>query len=270
MGIVNVTPDSFSDGGAYADPSAAIARGAALRAAGADILDIGGESTRPGAAELSVAEELARVMPVIEGLAATGAVLSIDTRRPPIMAAALDAGARIVNDVSGFRDPAAQALVARRRPAVIVMHMRGEPATMQRNPRYRDAAREVFEALAARVTELERAGLPRDRIMVDPGIGFGKTTRHNLDILARLDLYRAIACPVAIGVSRKGFIATIAGDADPQHRLGGSIAAALAAVAGGAALVRVHDVAETAQALRVWAAIGHTAVPPFDPAPIPS
>ncbi len=256
MGVINVTPDSFSDGGETADAAAAIERGRAMIRAGADILDIGGESTRPGAEPLGIEEERGRVRPVIEGLAGAGAVLSLDTRHAPIMEAATDAGAAIINDVTALAgDPDSADVAARSGASVILMHMRGEPRTMQANPRYEDAAKDVYAALKDRLAAAEAAGIPRARIAVDPGIGFGKTVDHNVHILSRLSLYRDLNCALVVGLSRKSFIGALSRGEPPKDRVPGSIAAALAAVSRGAHILRVHDVAETRQALDVWAAI---------------
>jgi dihydropteroate synthase len=256
MGIVNVTPDSFSDGGKFASPEAAIAHGRALRAAGADILDVGGESTRPGAAPVSVDEELRRVLPVIAGLKDCGVPISIDTRRAPVMDAALDAGASIVNDVSALtHDPGSLALVARHKALVVLMHMQGEPATMQAEPRYDCAPLDVFDFLEARIAACVAAGISLANIAVDPGIGFGKTLRHNVEIMGRLALFHGLGVPVLLGVSRKGFIAKASRGESADQRLPGSLAAGLAGVGQGVQFLRVHDVAETAQALAIWQAI---------------
>jgi dihydropteroate synthase len=256
MGVINVTPDSFSDGGETDSAETAIARGRAHVEAGADILDIGGESTRPGSSPVPEDEELDRVLPVVRRLAATGAAISIDTRRAGVMAAALDAGATIVNDVTALQgDVGAMAIAAERNAWVVLMHMRGEPRTMQADPRYDDALLDVYDFLEERVSACEAAGIGRERIAVDPGIGFGKTVDHNLEILEGLGVYRAIGCPVVIGVSRKSFIEKLSAEEPPDRRLAGSIAAALAAVERGAHIVRVHDVGETRQALAVWTAI---------------
>lgn len=262
MGVVNVTPDSFSDGGETFDAAAAIARGRAMAEEGAAIIDVGGESTRPGAPPVSVGEELARVLPVVRELAAgpAGAIVSIDTRRAAVMKAAVDSGAAIINDITaleGSREADADSLAAAAETgaSVILMHMQGDPLTMQENPRYEDAAREVHDYLASRVVAAEAAGIPRARIAVDPGIGFGKALDHNLDILGRLSLYRDLGCAVVLGVSRKSFIARIGRGGPADRRLAGSIAAGLAGIAGGAHILRVHDVAETRQALDVWTAI---------------
>ncbi len=256
MGVINVTPDSFSDGGEALEARAAVARGAAMLQDGADILDVGGESTRPGAAPVAVAEEIARVVPVVRELAAAGALVSIDTRRAAVMEAAIASGARIVNDVTALTGEArARSLIAKAGVSVILMHMQGEPATMQLAPSYEDAASEVYDWLAEQVAVCEGAGIGRQRIAVDPGIGFGKTADHNLEILAALDKYAALGCALVVGVSRKGFIGRLSRDEPPKQRLPGSLAAALAAVARGAHILRVHDVAETRQALSVWHAI---------------
>jgi dihydropteroate synthase len=255
MGILNVTPDSFSGDGTA--PEAAIARGHAMLAAGADILDIGGESTRPGAEPISVETELARILPVVRALAGTAPV-SIDTRNATTMAAALEAGATIVNDVSALRhDPAALEVVARHGARVVLMHMLGtDPRTMQQDPRYTDVALEVAGFLRQRVAAAEAAGVPRARIAVDPGIGFGKTLAHNLALLDRLPLLAGLGCRILVGASRKGFLGRLSGVAAADRRLPASLAAALAAAARGAGILRVHDVAETVQALRVAAACG--------------
>lgn len=256
MGIVNVTPDSFSDGGDRFDPAMAIAAGLAQRAAGADLVDIGGESTRPDAEPVSPGEEQRRVLPVVRGLAGEGIAVSIDTRHAETMAAALDAGARIVNDVTALTGEAASLpLVARRRAPVVLMHMRGDPQTMQKAAHYEDVVAEVRDYLAARAAACEAAGIARADICLDPGIGFGKTLKHNLALLAGLRELAALGYPLLIGVSRKSFIGRLSGGAAPKERTPGSIAAALAAVTRGAAMLRVHDVAETAQALTVWRAI---------------
>ncbi|MEZ5907701.1 MAG: dihydropteroate synthase [Hyphomicrobiaceae bacterium] len=256
MGIVNVTPDSFSDGGALPDAAAAIARALELEAEGADILDIGGESTRPGAAPVPLEEELRRVLPVIEGLAGrTNARLSIDTRKAEVMQRAAAAGADVVNDVSALTyDPAALETVAELERPVVLMHALGDPRTMQDDPRYDHVLLDVFDYLSARVAACEAAGIPRRRIVVDPGIGFGKTLEHNLELMAGVSIFHGLGCPLMIGASRKRFIGTLTGAAEPQARVFGSVAAALAAAAQGAQIVRVHDVAATRQALTVWEA----------------
>jgi len=256
MGIVNVTPDSFSDGGEAFRVADALARGRAMLAAGADILDIGGESTRPGAEPVSVTEEMDRVLPVIEGLAGEGALVSIDSRRAAVMRGAVAAGARIVNDVTALTgDADALATVAATDADVVLMHMQGEPQTMQANPSYEDAPTEIRDYLAARIEACEAAGIRRARIAIDPGIGFGKTLDHNLEILSRLDELHALGCAVVLGASRKTFIGRLSGVDDAGERAPGSIAAALAARARGVQVFRVHDVSETRQALDVWEAI---------------
>lgn len=252
MGIVNVTPDSFSDGGDFFDPGSAIAHGEAMLAAGADILDIGGESTRPGAAPVPPEEEERRVLPVIRHFAAKGATVSVDTRHASVMDSAAAAGARIVNDIAGLSDPDALPVVARTGTPVVVMHMQGDPGTMQANPTYRDAALDVFDWLEERVARCVAAGVPAERIAVDPGIGFGKSTEHNLEILRHTSLYHALGCTVLIGLSRKGFIGRLSRGEPPKERLAGSLAAGLETLNQGAQILRVHDVAETAQARALW------------------
>ncbi len=257
MAILNVTPDSFSDGGTYPDPDAAVAAGLAMVAEGADIVDIGGESTRPGAAPVSPDQEQARVLPVVRALAAAGVRVSIDTRNAATMQAALEAGAAIVNDVTALaHDPAAAAVVARHGCPVVLMHMRGTPATMNAHARYTDIAAEVAAELGARIAAAERAGIARDAIAIDPGIGFAKLANHSVDLLRRLPDLGVLERPILVGVSRKSFLGRIAGVADPQRRLPASLAAGLFALARGAHILRVHDVAATAQAIRVWQALG--------------
>ncbi len=259
MGVVNVTPDSFSDGGEAYSPEAAIDRGLAMVEAGADFVDVGGELTRPGSNGVAIADELSRVIPVVAALAAHGVRVSVDTRRPQVMAAALDAGASIINDITALTgDPRSLPLVAGRKAAVVLMHMQGEPRTMQKAPHYDDAAAEVGAWLAARRDDCLAAGLPHGQIALDPGIGFGKTLNHNLSILSRLADYRASGCALLVGVSRKSFIARLSRNEPPQGRLAGSLAACLAAVARGAHVVRVHDVEATVQALKVWRAIAES------------
>ena len=256
LGIVNVTPDSFSDGGDHFDPGRAVAHGLALREAGADLLDVGGESTRPGADPVPPAEECRRIVPVIRALTDAGAVVSVDTRRAVTMRAALDAGARVINDVSALtHDADSLAVAAACDVPVLLMHMRGEPATMQQDPAYDNAPLDVYDYLETRVAACEAAGVARTRLIVDPGIGFGKTVAHNIEILSGLSLYHGLGCPVLVGASRKRFVSALSHGESPKHRVAGSIAAALAAVAQGVHLLRVHDVAETAQALAIWQAI---------------
>lgn len=255
MGIVNTTPDSFSDGGDFLDAGTAVAHGVALLEAGADLLDVGGESTRPGAAPVEPDEEMRRVLPVIRALAGRGATVSVDTRHARTMAAAVEAGAAIVNDITALADAEALRVVARLRVPVVLMHMQGEPRSMQADPAYDFAPLDVYDELAARVAACEAAGLECAQVCVDPGIGFGKTLEHNMQVMARLGLYHGLGCPVLLGASRKSFIARICGDVPAKARLPGSLAAALAGAGQGAQLVRVHDVAETVQALKVWRAI---------------
>jgi len=256
MGILNITPDSFSDGGQYEDPLAAVARGRELVIQGAGIVDIGGESTRPGSAEVSVAEEISRVRPVVAGLARDlGMPISVDTRHPEVARACLGVGASIINDVSGFRDPAMVDVAASSDAGVVIMHMLGEPRTMQVDPRYDDVVAEVAAYLAEEAGILERAGIERERIAIDPGLGFGKTMEHNLELLRRLPEIAALGYPVVIGASRKSMIGMILGEPDPGKRLEGSLAVAAWAVTHGAHVMRVHDVTETARMLRVTSAI---------------
>lgn len=256
MGVVNVTPDSFSDGGDFVDPGHAIAHGLQMVDDGADILDIGGESTRPGSKPVSIQEELDRVLPVVEGLAQAGHLVSIDTRHAEVMRHAVAAGAKIVNDVTALTgDSDSQGVCAEAGVDVVIMHMQGEPQTMQNNPTYDDAAADIMEYLMRRVSEMEEAGIGRTRIAVDPGIGFGKNLDHNLRVLSRLDEYKSTGLPVLLGVSRKSFISKIDRDVSPKDRVAGSIAAALAGYERGVRLFRVHDIAETRQALAVWGAI---------------
>jgi len=255
MGVVNVTPDSFSDGGLFLEPEAAIAHGEQLVRDGAEILDVGGESTRPGAEEVGAAEELARTEPVVADLAGLGHTVSIDTSKAAVARAALDAGAEIVNDVTALRgDPEMVELCAERDATVVLMHMPGNPRTMQAEARYRDVVDEVGAFLSSRVEEAIKAGIAEGRIWLDPGIGFGKTVEHNLELLRRLGELRYLGRPLVIGTSRKSFIGKVDGSA-VDDRIGGSIAAAMLAAAEGADVLRIHDVAETAQALRVAMAV---------------
>jgi dihydropteroate synthase len=256
MGIINVTPDSFSDGGLHVQAEAAIAQGLALAAEGADILDIGGESTRPGAAYVPVEEELTRVMPVIEGLRArTDALISIDTRKAEVMRRAAAAGADILNDVSALtHDPQAMRAAAETGLPVILMHAQGDPRTMNDNPQYSDVVLDVFDYLEGRIAACEAAGIPRAKLVVDPGIGFGKHLHHNVAVMASLSLYHALGVPVLLGASRKKLIDHISDVPDPRDRVPGSLAAALAGAAQGVQIIRVHDVAATRQALNVWRA----------------
>ena len=256
MGIINVTPDSFSDGGQAFTESDARARGRAMVEAGASLLDVGGESTRPGSEPVPATEEFARVVPAIEGLVALGVPISIDSRNTPVMAAALDAGAAIVNDISALtHDPSAVALVARHGVPVVLMHAQGDPRTMQEEPVYDHVSLDVYDYLHDRIQSCVAGGIERDKIIVDPGIGFGKTLEHNLILLRDLALFQSLGCPILLGASRKSFISRLSGGADVAHRLGGSLAAALGGARAGARFLRVHDVVETVQAVRVWRAI---------------
>ena len=262
MGIVNVTPDSFSDGGAHDTTEAAIAHGLRLAEEGADILDIGGESTRPGSDEVPVEEELRRVVPVIEALSArTGLPISIDTSKPEVMRAAVAAGAGMINDVFGLRREGALAAAAELRVPVVLMHMLGEPRTMQAAPQYDDVVGEVHRFLAERIFAAEMAGIARRNIVVDPGFGFGKTRDHNLQLLAQLRRFTELGVPLLAGLSRKKSIGEITGRDVPAERVHGSVAAHLIAVQNGAAIVRVHDVAATVDALKVWAAVAAVPAP---------
>lgn len=256
MGVVNVTPDSFSDGGQFLDSAPAIAHGLSLIEEGADIVDVGGESTRPGADPVSVEEELRRVVPVVRGLVDAGAVVSIDTRRAEVMRAAVEAGAKIVNDVTALTgDPDSAGICAAYEIPVVLMHMQGEPQTMQANPSYEEVVSDIYEYFQTRIAELEVIGIPLERIAIDPGIGFGKTVDHNLSLIAHIDAFHTLGAPLVLGVSRKSFIAKIDRDVPPAQRVAGSVAAAIAGWDRGAQIIRVHDVAETRQALAVWQAI---------------
>ena len=255
MGILNVTPDSFSDGGAFIDPVRAIQQGRALLSAGADIIDVGGESTRPGAAPVSPQEELQRVERVVRELAGAGAVVSIDTRHAVVMEGALASGARIINDITALTgDPRSPAVAARAKAFVVLMHMQGEPQTMQAAPRYDLASIEIADYLDGRIAACEVSGVAKARIVVDPGIGFGKGPAHNFEILARLALFHGLGCGVLVGVSRKSVIGVLTG-APVGERLPGSLAGALHAFGQGVQILRVHDVAETRQAISMAQAI---------------
>jgi dihydropteroate synthase len=255
MGVLNVTPDSFSDGGRYASTEAALAQGLQMAEEGATIIDVGGESTRPGAEPVDVAEELRRVLPVIEALAARRvAVVSVDTSKPEVMRAAVAAGAGLVNDVRALEAPGALEAAAASGAAVCLMHMRGQPLTLQEDPKYSNVVAEVRDYLASRVTVCRRAGIGPDRLCVDPGIGFGKRPEHNLALLAALDRLTDPRIPVLIGVSRKSLVGMITGRA-PGERLAGSVAFAALAVMHGAAIVRAHDVAPTVDAVKVACAL---------------
>lgn len=256
MGILNATPDSFSDGGLHAEAQAAVAAGMAMRAAGADMLDVGGESTRPGAETVPAEDEIARVVPVIEGLRAAGAgAISIDTRKAATAEAAVSAGADLVNDVAALTfDPELAPFCAAKGLPVCVMHAQGDPATMQRDPRYGDVLLDVYDYLADRIAALEAQGIPRENIIADPGIGFGKTLEHNLALLARLSLFHGLGVPVLLGASRKRFIGTLGGAEAGTARAPGSIGVALAALTHGVQMLRVHDAAQTIQAIELWRA----------------
>ncbi len=253
MGVLNVTPDSFSDGGVYADAGAAIEAARAMLTAGAAIIDVGGESTRPGSPPTPPDLEQSRILPVIRALAAAGACVSVDTRHAATMQLALEAGARIVNDIAGLAfDPDALGVVSRADCAVVLMHMRGTPDTMHALAHYGDVVAEVTAELSDRLETAIHAGIRPERIVLDPGIGFAKNGDHNLALLRGLQVLRSLGRPLLVGVSRKRFVGHITGVQTPRDRLGGSLAAGLFAVAQGAAILRVHDVAETVQALRMW------------------
>nr|WP_217358350.1 dihydropteroate synthase [Ruegeria atlantica] len=257
MGILNATPDSFSDGGVHNSVEAAVSAAKQMVAHDAGILDIGGESTRPGAAFVTEDEEIARTKPLIEAIRAeTQALISIDTRKASVAKAAWNAGAGLINDVSGFTfDPQLAPFCAEVGAPVCVMHMQGDPATMQDDPQYDDVLLDVYDFLERRIEKLERLGVNRNRIVVDPGIGFGKTLEHNLTLLQNLSLFHGLGCPILLGVSRKGLIGEIGREPRKDARAPGSIAVALAGLSQGVQIVRVHDVAETVQALRLWAAV---------------
>ncbi|MBN7137370.1 dihydropteroate synthase [Lysobacter enzymogenes] len=268
MGIVNVTPDSFSDGGAHDTLEAAVAHGLKLAAEGADLLDIGGESTRPGAAEVAVEEELRRVIPVIERLAReTSLPISIDTSKPEVMRAAVAAGVGLINDVYGLRRDGALDAAAELGVPVVLMHMQGEPRSMQHEPQYEDVVAEVHRFLAERIFAAEMAGIAKKRIVVDPGFGFGKTLQHNLTLLAQLERFGELGVPVLAGLSRKRSIGELTGREDARERVHGSVAAHLIAAQRGARLLRVHDVAATVDALKVWEAVAAQAQPQRAAAP---
>ena len=249
MGVVNITPDSFSDGGKFLERDQAIAHARRLAAEGADIIDIGGESTRPGAAPVSGEEELQRVMPVLEDI--SDLCVSVDTRRPAVMRAALQAGASMINDVQALQAPGAIDVVGKSNCAVCLMHMKGEPATMQREPHYDDVVREVRQFLRQRLQACQAAGIGKDRLVADPGFGFGKTAEHNLTLLAHLAELRDLDVPLLAGLSRKSTIGKVTGR-PVAERLAGSLAMALLALQGGATILRVHDVKETRDVIAVW------------------
>ena len=254
MGVVNITPDSFSDGGMFADTAQAIAHAQRLIGEGADILDLGGESTRPGAAPVSLEVERRRVLPVLEAVASGGVPVAVDTRKPELMREAIAAGAAMINDVTALSGPGALAAVARAPVAVCLMHMQGDPATMQANPDYRDVVREVRDFLVQRVAVAEAAGIARNRIVVDPGFGFGKTVEHNLALLRSLREFTSLGGALLAGLSRKAMLGRLTGR-EPLERVHASVAAALLAIQNGAHIVRVHDVAATRDALAVWQAV---------------
>ena len=263
MGIVNATPDSFSDGGAYPDAAAAAEAGAAMASQGAALIDVGGESTRPGASEVWEGDEIERVLPVVQQLAAGGNAVSIDTRKSGVMSAAIGAGAGLVNDVSALTwDPQSAGIVAAAGVPVVLMHHQGNPTTMQDSPRYDDVLVEVFLWLEERVAAAEAAGIARNMIFVDPGIGFGKSVAHNLELMNGLALFHALGCPIVIGASRKRMIGALSEEAPADQRLPGSLTLALKAVEQGAQIVRVHDVPETVQALKVWRGLRDAALTP--------
>ena len=263
MGILNATPDSFSDGGAYADAAAAAGAGAAMAANGAAIIDVGGESTRPGAMTVWENDEIERVLPVVQQLAAGGTAVSIDTRKAAVMSAAIGAGAWLVNDVSALTwDHQSAELVAKSGVPVVLMHHQGDPQTMQKDPRYDDALVEVFLWLEERIAAAEESGISRDKVLVDPGIGFGKSVAHNLELMNGLALLHGLGCPIVLGASRKRMIGALANEAPADQRLPGSIALAIKAVEQGAQIVRVHDVPETIQALKVWRGLRDSALTP--------
>lgn len=251
MGIVNVTPDSFADGGRHFDSEAALAHAHQLIEDGADILDIGGESTRPGAEQVELQQELDRVLPVIEGLRDVSIPLSIDTRKPEVMSAALAAGASMVNDISALQGEGALAAVAASDAAVCLMHMKGDPENMQFEPNYGDVMSEVMTFLRMRIAMVQAAGIARERIVVDPGFGFGKTLAHNVALLRGLDAFAVLGVPLLAGLSRKSMLGALTGR-EVDQRLAASVAAALLAVQHGAKIVRVHDVRETVDALKLW------------------
>ncbi|MCR6628348.1 MAG: dihydropteroate synthase [Pseudoxanthomonas sp.] len=262
MGIVNVTPDSFSDGGAHDTTDAAVAHALSLVEQGADLLDIGGESTRPGAGEVPLEEELRRVVPVIEQLAARMEVpISVDTSKPEVMRAAVQAGAGMINDVYALRRDGALDVAAALGVPVVLMHMQGEPRSMQAAPGYDDVVGEVHRFLAERIFAAEMSGIPKQRIVVDPGFGFGKDTAHNLQLLAQLQRFVELGVPVLAGLSRKRSIGQLTGRDVPAERVAGSVAAHLIAAQRGAAIVRVHDVAATVDALKVWNSVAAVPLP---------
>jgi dihydropteroate synthase len=253
MGVVNVTPDSFSDGGKFFDPKAAVAHALRLAEEGADILDIGGESSRPGALPVSVFQEMDRILPVLEGLRTLEKPISVDTRRPEVMQAALSAGASMINDIEALQAPGAVEVAAKAQCAVCLMHMKGEPATMQKGPHYDDVVGEVLGFLKKRMQAAMQAGIAQERIVIDPGFGFGKTAAHNFELLRRLEEFSSLGVPVLAGWSRKSTLGKLTGR-PADERLAASLAAALLALQGGATILRVHDVKETRDVIAVWSA----------------
>ena len=254
MGVVNVTPDSFFDGGQYLRRDAALAHAQQLIAEGADILDVGGESTRPGATPVGIQEELDRILPIVEELRDAPVPVSIDTFKPEVMKAAISAGAQMVNDINALQDTAAMNALAASQAAVCLMHKQGNPQTMQQQPHYENVVAEVSAFLLDRIAASQAAGIQRDRIVIDPGFGFGKTLAHNLDLLRELDKLAELGVPMLAGLSRKSMLGALTGQ-DVAHRLPASIAAALIAVQHGANIVRVHDVRATVDALKIWSAV---------------
>ena len=268
MGIVNVTPDSFSDGGAHDSTEAAVAHGLQLVAEGADLLDIGGESTRPGAAPVSVEEELRRVVPVIQALAErTQVPLSVDTFKPEVMRAAVAAGAGMINDIHALRQDGALAAAAELGVPVVLMHMQGEPGSMQDTPHYDDVVAEVHRFLAERMFSAEMAGIAKKHLIIDLGFGFGKTTDHNMTLLSRSERFLELGVPMLAGLSRKRSIGELTGREQPRDRVAGSVAAHLIAAQRGATILRVHDVAATVDALKIWAAVDAVPAPRVAAAP---
>ena len=263
MGIVNATPDSFSDGGLFADANAAAEAGADMASQGAAIIDVGGESTRPGAKPVWEGEEIERIGPIIRQLTAGGAAVSIDTRKADVMTAALEAGARLINDVSALTyDDRSANIVAAAGAPVALMHHKGKPETMQDDPRYDDVLVEIYQWFEDRIAAAVEAGIARDKILIDPGFGFGKNVAHNLELMNGLALFHSLGCPIVVGASRKRTIGALSGEVPSDKRLGGSIAFALKAAEQGAQIVRVHDVFETVQALRIWRGLRDQALTP--------
>jgi len=263
MGIVNATPDSFSDGGLYDDAASAADAGATMAAQGAAIIDVGGESTRPGAKAVWEGDEIERIIPIVRQLAAGGAAVSADTRKADVMAAAIAAGARLINDVSALTyDDRAAGVIAAAGVSVVLMHHQGVPETMQDDPRYDDVLVEVYLWLEGRIAEAEASGIARDRILIDPGFGFGKNVGHNLELMNGLALLHSLGCPIVLGASRKRTIGALSSEAPADQRLGGSIALALKAAEQGAQIIRVHDVLETVQALKIWRGLRDQALTP--------